>query len=304
MTKTLIPTYAELFPNSGSMLLPYQVISAFGEDAEKFLQGQLSCDVSELKDGEVGMGTANTPKGRIYGLFKLIRVDQGFLLRVHKSMADEVFSRLSKYKVFFKCTLHIEPKHKVFGLIKPPISSETLPAKGQFTSGTFGQLLAIDEQAQLFEQWTSEPADSSPLPSRTIDDWSILECLQGVPEIYPQTCESFILQHLNLHELGAVSFNKGCYTGQEIIARMKFLGKLKKKTYRISTPNKTEAQPGTPLYDSNGAKCGEVVRMHFSPAVGSIGLALLPIAEKESERNGIRVDKANEAVYQVEPIQY
>ena len=107
------------------------------------------------------------------------------------------------------------------------------------------------------------------LSDRSAEDWACMESIKGLPEIYPETSEAFILQYLNLHELGAVSFKKGCYTGQEIIARMKFLGKLKKRTYLLHSPDKTNAQAGDTLYDQNTKKCGEIVRTHYSASNGN-----------------------------------
>lgn len=304
MTTTLTPSYDALFLSSGSIELPYQIISVEGADAEKFLQGQLSIDVTDLSEGKVDMATANTPKGRIYGLFKILKEDQRFLLRVHNTMAEAVFARLNKYKVFFNCALKIEHSYKVFGVVKPVITKHERPTRGTFVKTGSTLLIALDNTTELYEKWTDDNLLEDNAGNVAAEDWSVMECINGIPEIYPETCESFILQYLNLHELGAVSFKKGCYTGQEIIARMKFLGKLKKKTFLITCPEKSNVSPGSPLLDKNNAKCGEVVRMHYSSTIGSVGLAVLPIIDDEKGRTPIRVSSESEAFFTIHALQY
>ena len=85
--------------------LPSQFISITGLDAEKFLQGQLTCDLSALTAQQVSYGTLNTPKGRMYALFKIIRIEDGFLMSLEPSTLEVTLKQLGKYKVFFKCEI-------------------------------------------------------------------------------------------------------------------------------------------------------------------------------------------------------
>jgi folate-binding protein YgfZ len=305
VTKQKQSTYDSLFPNPGVIKLPYKVLVVEGSDAEKFLQGQLSCDLAELGEGRTVMGTANTPKGRIYGLFKIIKHNERFLLRIHDSMADIVVARLSKYKVFFKCTLQIDERYNVFGAVKPPFASDNTDCpEGKYLESDKALVFAIDSAQHLFELWTTEAPEQPALSDCSAEDWACMESIKGLPEIYPATSEAFILQYLNLHELGAVSFKKGCYTGQEIIARMKFLGKLKKRTFLLHCSDKTNAQPGDTLYDQNTKKCGKIVRTHYSSTTGTVALAVLSIVDNEADRNGIRITKEQDKLYTVSPLKY
>ena len=99
----------------------------------------------------------------------------------------------------------------------------------------------------------------------------------GIPEVYDSSQDEFILQFINLQQLGAVSFKKGCYTGQEIIARMKFLGKQKKMAYLLHSEEKCIQKPLASIYNKEGSKCGTLIRSHWSEKTGSLALCILPI---------------------------
>jgi folate-binding protein YgfZ len=141
----------------------------------------------------------------------------------------------------------------------------------------------VSNKQPLFEVWSPDCALKQLITSSDPETWFVLEAQLGIPELYSATQDHFILQYLNLQELGAVSFKKGCYTGQEIIARMKFLGKLKKKMYLLSSPSKDTAEPGSDIYDKHSKKCGVVVRSHWSDATGSITLGVLNISYSDGD---------------------
>jgi len=262
--------------------LPYTFISITGVDAEKFLQGQVSCDLRTLDEQSASYSTVNTAKGRIYGLFKIVRSSEGFLLRMESSCVSAFMAQLSKYSAFFKAKIQIADQFRAFGLLsdmhEAPKQANTLLRYSD------GFILRCPSETPMFEFWSdsnlSGVASSSPEP------WFVQETLNGIPELYAETQEQFILQQLNLQHLGAVSFNKGCYTGQEIIARMKFLGKLKKKAYLLQTPEKREqekntALAGSDILDQTGKKCGELIRCHWSQRNGTVALGVLNISDAE-----------------------
>jgi len=111
------------------------------------------------------------------------------------------------------------------------------------------------------------------------------------------------LQSLNLHHLGAVSIKKGCYTGQEIIARMKFLGKQKKQAYVIHSEQECVQLPLSAVYDKEGVKCGTIIRSHWSDQTGSLALCILPI-EKALTYENVFLSKALDIPFSVSEINY
>lgn len=252
--------------------LPYRFISVTGPDAEKFLQGQVSCDIAKISEAEASFGTVNTPKGRMYGLFLIIRIENGFLLRLHESTADHFFESLSKYKVFFKCDMHCSDEWHALGHFDQ--SEEHLPFAVDRSNERIS--IRLPGSATSYEHWKLGSCQTQ-ADTAALEKWNCAQSLNGIPELYAETLDQFILQHLNLQHLNAVSFNKGCYTGQEIIARMKFLGKLKKKTFLLSAEQKMVSSPGQSIFDHEGKKCGVLVRSHWHSDHNSVALGILDL---------------------------
>lgn len=288
-------------------LLPFAVIKISGPDSEKFLQGQLSCDVSTLNEGDTTYGTANTAKGRVYAVFTLTLINNAYYMRMHESIVQSALDTLSKYKVFFKCDMTIENALKVYGA-RTELNSDagsnlnTTPASNSmhYSDGTFTRLLP-DGTART-EIWTSAEQSLSANQSEDLNTWFAEDCLQGIPEVYPETQDNFVLQQINLQELGAVSFNKGCYTGQEIIARMKFLGKLKKKTFYFKADTQFSATPSDAIFSADGKKLGQVVRIHHHNGA-TVGLALCDITAA-SESATVYLDSASKMAVALSELHY
>ena len=261
--------------------LPYVFVSVQGPDAQQALQGQLSCDLLELEQGVVSFGTANSPKGRMYALFRITPWKDGYLLCLNRSVLEHFKSQIGKYLNFFKCELKDEPE----------ISSQLVRTTSLDLDG--GDILVSQLQLQgtdstLCELWSSR--ESTPPCAEAL--WASYQCSIGVPELYPETLDHFILQQLNLQDFGAVSFKKGCYTGQEIIARMKYLGKLKKRAFTLSGDKVEEALPKAPLLDADGKKVGELVRAsHLGDH--TIALGVLDISYTE-HHNQVHIDTSGE----------
>lgn len=267
-------------------------ISIIGPDAIKFLQGQCSCDLNELSEHSFSYGTLNTPKGRIYCFFKVLKIENGLLLSMHESVLESTLQKLSKYAVFFKCELKEDSSIEAFGITSNDavsydnfLNSINLDKQiqGHQIKLNDAYWLNISSQHNLCVVWVKKELSKTDIFNTSTEipteHWLALETRCGIPEIYDSSQDEFILQYLNLHQLGAVSFKKGCYTGQEIIARMKFLGKLKKQSFLLHSDENLTQIPLVAVYDKNGSKCGTVVRSHWSEQTGSVALCILPIEE-------------------------
>ncbi|KZZ13590.1 hypothetical protein A3765_09550 [Oleiphilus sp. HI0130] len=278
--------------------LPYTLFKVEGPDAAKFLQGQASCDIDSLADNTWTFGTANSPKGRMYWLFVIARIDGAFWIKVHNDIAESGIHALNKYKVFFKCEFKQQHDYAVYG-----IRSVFKHSGNSITQETNGYLRAADRSEQRCELWSREALEANSSDAE-LEAWLQDDCYHGIPELYPQTLDTFILQQLNLQELGAVSFNKGCYTGQEIIARMKFLGKLKKKMYLFNLDAKETAAllPGSKLVNAEGRKIGDVVRFHAGRDK-FVGLVVCDIAFAESGQPALLAEGSNTPI-RIEEIDY
>jgi len=284
--------------------LPYTFISVQGDDAEKFLQGQLSCDLSLLNGQNLSFGTLNSPKGRMCALFKITAYKNGFLLRIESSTTELFLLTLTKYKVFFKCEISIEEQFSAFAYNADAKTELPLPQNTKDLMSIDTNFISrLSNNAPLYEIWSQEINDQKTKISTDTESWFALEAKLGIPELYAETQDQFILQYLNLQDLGAVSFKKGCYTGQEIIARMKFLGKLKKKMFLLSASDKYTAQPGADIFSDEGKKCGTVVRSHWSKQTGSVTLAILSTSYIDNQLP-VYLDEQKTSPFQVSELNY
>ena len=283
-------------PDANALLCPLDyegIIGLTGPDTARFLQGQVTCDVAALEVGTSTLGARCNPKGRMQSSFRLCRVDENsYLLVLHADLLERQMAELKKYAVFFKTQLHDASLQWLrFGLsgdpLEPALASAGLPcpdAMQGIAHAAAGMVIRLAEDAA--ELWLKpdqaetiiEPLcrTAAPLASNA---WRLRQIRAGVGQVFPETYESFIPQMLNLQQLGGVSFRKGCYTGQEIVARMQYLGKLKRRMYRLLLAGEALPAPATPILDrTTGQTVGEIVM-----AAGSeTGVELLAVLQKDA----------------------
>ncbi|MEE9287250.1 MAG: folate-binding protein, partial [Gammaproteobacteria bacterium] len=133
--------------------------------------------------------------------------------------------------------------------------------------------------------------------------WALLDILAGVPSIYPATSEAFLPQMLNLHALGALSFQKGCFPGQEVIARVKYRGKLKRRTYLAHLDTDAVPDPGDALFEVRSReRIGQVLNARPHP---DGGIAMLAVIETEAAASTeVRLHRDEGPTVQVQPLPY
>ncbi|WP_150300644.1 CAF17-like 4Fe-4S cluster assembly/insertion protein YgfZ [Pseudomonas profundi] len=250
------------------------VMSVRGADPRKFLQGQVTCDLDKVTADVSTLGARCNPKGRMQSSFRLLNSGEDeFLLCMNRELVSSQVSELSKYAVFFKTALTDATADWVGLGLWGPDAQEALrtanlavPGRSNEVAHT-GRTLVVRLAEDAFEIWLSaaeaQPTLDSLCQSATpaaTEAWQVRQIRAGIGEVTQSTYESFIPQMLNLQQLGGVSFRKGCYTGQEIVARMQYLGKLKRRMYRLLLAGDAPPPPGTPIVDrDNGKLLGEVV---------------------------------------------
>ena len=219
------------------------VIQVEGPDSKKFLQGQLTSDVNALKDGEHQSAAACTPQGRVKAFFHLIQRDESLLLILPQSMLEIFLQGIKKYAVFFKTNLtDISSQVSVLGLIG---ASNQVADRRYPLQYNANRALVIADKSHTY---VADQPESL---------WQCWEIVDGAPMILPENTEKLLPHHLNLPALGTVNFKKGCYTGQEIVARMEFRGTLKTRLHR-GLVNTEHLSIGTEVIAGERAE-GEVV---------------------------------------------
>ena len=221
-----------------------------GADASGFLQAQLTSDVAALPPGRVALSAWCTPRGQVRNLFWLVRRpdEAGFSLVAPDCEADDLVRRLRMFVLRAKVEVD-----RTGDLVLGASGS----ACEAFVSGRVGSVpgpgLAVESGGRLAIRPPGAPSrflvvGPDPLPVGTPDaEWRRLEIAAGIAWLTDETRESFIPQMLNLDRLGALSFEKGCYPGQEIIARTRYLGRLKRRLYPGRIAPGTRPRPGDPV---------------------------------------------------------
>ncbi|PMY67178.1 MULTISPECIES: folate-binding protein YgfZ [Pseudomonas] len=270
------------------------VLAVRGPDASKFLQGQLTCNLNYLSDSQSSLGARCTQKGRMQSSFRILLEGDGCLLAMATELLEPQLADLKKYAVFSKAKLSDESALWArFGLgnadtLLAGLGLELPPEDGAITRSD--GLIAIRVSADRTELWA--PADkaevlreqlTAQLPEGDLNQWLLGQIRAGIGQVMPATRELFIPQMLNLQAIGGVSFKKGCYTGQEIVARMQYLGKLKRRLYRLALNAEELPEPGTPLFSpTHGSSIGEVV----IAARAEQNIELLAVLQAEAAEDG------------------
>lgn len=244
------------------------VLQISGPDAGKFLQGQLTADVLALSTGQQSWAASCTPQGRMRALFRLLRREDDFLLLMPRAVVAPLLDALKKYAVFFKASLQdASAQFQIWGLLGSATPAGPVPSWSLTPLATLARTLVVMPAAE------AAPALSGTTTPTT--SWWQAECLAGEPAVYPETIEKLLPHHINLPGIGGVSFTKGCYTGQEIVARMEYRGKIKTHLQRAEVRHAGELTPGLAVR-AGEREVGELVR---AIPMGPCQLALITLTD-------------------------
>ena len=239
------------------------LILVTGEDAQSFLQNQLSNDITETDENHFQLSSYSTPKGRMLGIFRVVKIDNGYLLITPKPTVTALLQRLQLFVVQAKVNLADASDYFArMGIQSDIINNEILPRnQGEVVQSDslialhLGELagqnrylllcLSADEAKSIWQDMGEN------LSVADFDSWRLSEIKAGIPVIYAQTAEEFVAQMSNLNQLGGINFKKGCYPGQEIVARMQYLGKLKRRMFLAQLDTEICPQPGDDLVATN-----------------------------------------------------
>lgn len=254
------------------------VIRVEGEEAAAFLHNLTSNDVKKLAPGAVHWNSLSTAKGRLLASFLLWRDDAGYGLILAEELAAEIAKKLSMYVL--RAKVKVRDASADFALLG------MLGDAGELADLAPARILDLPQDArrilvlpteQLETVWT---ALSARMPVAGTSAWILADIAAGWPWITKATQDEFIAQMVNLELLGGVNFQKGCYPGQEIVARTQYLGKLKKRMYRAELVSDEAVLPGQDLYAPafGEQSCGKLVTVAEAGAGRHAVLAVLQMA--------------------------
>lgn len=276
----------------------FGLIKASGEDALSFLHGQFTNDLNLVNPSFSQLSSYCNPKGRILAIFRIFKNQDDFYLVLRKDVLEAVLKKLTMFKLMAKVELSdVSDEFVLFGIVGPDAESilkeNNITAPADVDHSTQKDETTIvkipSENSRYLFISTSENAISfwkaSTAPIQTNSNiWDLHDIQSGIAEITAETSEAFIPQMVNLELIGGVNFQKGCYPGQEIVARTHYLGKPNRRMYRVTIDDASCPVSGTNIFS---AKDGE-------QAVGKIVSAQAFSKDSCSALIVLRTERANE----------
>jgi len=281
------------------------LIMAQGPDADAFLQGQLTCDVRQATLDRSLLGAFCSPKGRVLACFRLFRREDAVYLELPHELVAPTLNRLRKYVLRAKAALEDASDRLIrFGIAGPNAEALLRERLGAIPETVNGVAHTTDDGSGITvirSSGTIAPRFElhGPLPEMQAlwnalegtviyagaAPWRLLDILAGIPKIYPETVETFTPQMMNLQLLGGISFQKGCYTGQEVVARTHYLGKLKRRMYLARVDAAASPRPGDLLFSPQtdaSQNAGRIITAADHPDGGYavLAAALIECAEQ------------------------
>lgn len=262
------------------LTLPWRALAITGPDAQTFLQGQLTTDMREVSAVQSRLGCLLNLKGRVQISGRLLAWPEGYALLLPSDQFEAARARLGKYGMFSKISLSELPV-RVQGLLgqealrhdaeTDTISGDKLPLHIRLP-GAARALMLTDASVE------PDVADSGIAGSieaaAALNCWEAAAIAAGEWTLDASEAELFQPQEMDYHILQGVSYQKGCYLGQEIVARLYFRGQLKTELSAWTTQaNCPEVSAGDALVDQDGQRVGEVIRVAWMPSRQAILLA-------------------------------
>lgn len=306
---------AELTATAQSTILcdlgQFSRLRASGIEAQSFLQNLLSNNIGEVSASRAQYSSFNTAKGRMLATFLIWRDGEDYLLQLPSTLAEALKRKLSMYVLRAKVKI-TDASSEVFSL---GLSGEqaqhllrqhcsALPEQAldvAQTNDLSGSIIRLGDMRFQFNTapehaktlWAALASQAKPVGSPC---WDWLNICAGIPVILPQTQEQFVPQMANLDLIGGINFKKGCYPGQEIVARMHYLGKLKRRMYLAHVECETTPHAGNELFSADmpeaveglAQPCGMIANAAAAPGGGYDVLAVIQSASHDTQAVRLR----------------
>jgi folate-binding protein YgfZ len=273
------------------------VLRFSGPDAVQFLQGQLSNDMRRLEQGRTTLAAYSNVQGRVVAILHLLPHSPGILAVLPRELAEPTRERLRKFVLRAKVQIenlsdgwvvtgfHDGAALRAAGLEMPEPGASYREIDGVGIAALAADparfwVVSAANNAQSAAAAAATAADAAAAVER---DWRLADIRAGLPQIYAATSELFVAQMVNLDLLDGISFTKGCYTGQEIIARTQHLGRIKRRTLRLALPHGPWVLGETvELLDGRGGRLIELAAVDSGfEALAVVGLERGELGERD-----------------------
>ena len=295
----------------------YGLIRVHGEDARDFLQNQFGNDINAVSEGRAQLSSYCNAKGRMLAIFHLFLRNGDYFLVLPTDILEATLKRLRMFVLRSKVTLEDASDELArFGLAgerAPDLLADTfgsVPGQAWEVRNQDGlSVLRLPGPLPRFEihgpveritaLWQRTARQATPVGASV---WTWLNIRAGLPDLHAETMEAFVPQMANLEALDAISFKKGCYPGQEVVARMHYLGRLKRRMYLAHADTDALPAPGSPVFaEGEEQAVGKVVEAAPAPAGGTDLLMVVQIA---SAAKPLHLETANGPALTLEDLPY
>ena len=294
------------------------VIAINGQDAKKFLQGQLTCNLDDIDQQKSSIGALCSYQGKTICSFRILLDQDTYYLLLHTSLVASVMVYLKKYIAFSKAEM-IDASDQfvqigcwgdqIDRVLQAELDIEPL-AQEEVRSSALGLAIPVGQNPLRFicmgnlensqKLWNKLAVNCEKVSSQS---WQLMNIRSGTPEISIDTTEQFIPQMLNLDLIGGISFQKGCYTGQEIVARSHYLGKQKRRLFRLQTRSGLSPTPGTEIFADEKPQAAGIV-VNAAPSSNENEYEILAVMKIAAMDKALFLDDKNGAKLSVLPLPY
>jgi folate-binding protein YgfZ len=311
-----LPSLSQLADTYLIELTDFGAISLAGEEQSKYLQGQVTCDVNNSTTQNLLVGAHCDAKGKVFSVFRLINRSSAHLLLQPKASIPNSLKELQKFGVFAKVTINDVQDLTFTALVGKEASSILQQEFSQVPDslnpvvqvGSTSLIYLAGEQARYIiiddEQTISTLTKKLALPVYKQAVWNLLEIAQGFPILSAQSSGQYGPQMLNLQAINGISFTKGCYLGQETVARMQYLGKNKRALFSLATQLEQPLQAEDIIekqLGENWRKAGDILATYQADDGNCVIQAVLV---NDEEQPPLRIASQNNAVVTQQPLPY
>jgi len=256
-------------------------IDLIGSGVSQFLTGQLTINADRVNSKTAKLAAFCSHKGRINSLFHIVAIENGFRLIMPKCIIESSIAQIKKYSVFFKLRILVNENRTISATLKKTDSSDQAI-----------KIASTDLSVKIGEALVEKtpPAEDVPIAGDDFWYWHLAE--KRIPWLSPAAIGHFLPHSLNLHNLEAIDFNKGCFTGQEVIARMQYKATLKQHMQPLYTPNGGDVMSLMGL-SQHEKKVAEIVCSANHPEHGCLALALVKDSADKNKDFQLKLENAS-----------
>jgi tRNA-modifying protein YgfZ len=282
-------------------LSQFSQIVVAGGDAAEFMQGQFTNDVKLVDENHSQLSAFCNNKGRMIANFRLFKYQQNYFFSVKSDLVESSINHLQNYILRAQVAIQDVSEQLIHlgvsgenaaQLLSPFIENinQEIDGVSHNEDYIFIRVAGRETRYEIFcspenakSLWTKVSEQAQPISSTS---WDFLNIQAGLPFIDASSSEEFVPQMANMELINGVSFTKGCFTGQEIVARMHYLGKLKKRCYKVHIATESQPRNGDKLFAENalaGQNTGAIIQAAKNPVAGYDALAVIQIADTGSK---------------------